>query len=330
MFNNGFVFGKFYPLHKGHLALIEFALTQCRYLHIVVCGSDKEFISSSCRASWIKESLVDNKNINVVEYEYCERELPNTSVTSRDVSAIWSKVFKELLPEVELVVTSEPYGDLVAEYMQIKHALFDPGRNRHPVSATAIRKDILYRWDYLPVPVQHYFQRTVSICGTESTGKTSLAAHLAELFPSTIVDEVARELILDSREFSFDDLLQVAFEHARQIERAKNNATPLVVLDTDIYITQSYARYKFNKNLSLPTSIYQSNTPNLRLYLDASVPFVQDGTRLPETERNQLDVSHRETLADFQQNYTEIIGGDWLIRSQNARQQVAALFHFSW
>ncbi len=330
MFNNGFVFGKFYPLHKGHLALIEFALTQCRYLHIVVCGSDKELIPSSRRASWIKESLTDNKNINVIEYEYCEQELPNTSVASRDVSAIWSAVFKKLLPEVELVVTSEPYGDLVAEYMQIKHALFDPERNRHSVSASAIREDILYRWDYLPTPVQRYFQRTVSICGTESTGKTILAAHLAAQFPATVVNEAARELIPDSKEFSFDDLLCVALEHAAQIELARNTATPLIVLDTDVYITQSYARYKFNKTLRLSNSIYQSNIPDLRLYLDANVPFVQDGTRLPEAERNQLDVSHRETLADFQQNYTEIIGGDWLVRSQNARQPVAALFHFSW
>lgn len=330
MFNKGFVFGKFYPLHKGHLAMIEFALTQCRYLDIVVCCSDKEFIPSSIRASWIKESLSDKQNINVIEYNYCEQNLPNTSVAGRDVSAIWSGVFKELLSGTELVVTSEPYGDLVAEYMHVKHILFDPERNRHPVSASAIREDILQRWDYLPSSVQCHFQRTVSICGTESTGKTILAAHLAALFPAIVVNEAARELIPDSKEFSFDDLLQVALEHSKQIEVARSNLKPLIVLDTDVYITQSYARYKFNKTLHLPDSIYQSNIPDLRLYLDATVPFIQDGTRLPEIERNQLDRSHRETLVTFQQEYAEISGQDWLVRSQTAKKQVAELFQFSW
>ncbi len=125
MFNEGFVFGKFYPLHKGHLALIEFALSQCHQLNIIVCCSNKELIPSSVRASWINASIPDKQRIRIIEYDYEEENLPNTSITSRDVSAAWSDVFKVLLPDAELVVTSEPYGDLVAEFMQIQHKMFD-------------------------------------------------------------------------------------------------------------------------------------------------------------------------------------------------------------
>lgn len=330
MFNKGFVFGKFYPLHKGHLALIEFALRHCNHLDILVCCSDKELISSSIRASWLKESIPDKQRINIIEYCYSEKDLPNTSVTSRDVSAIWSEVFKGLLPHTELVVTSEPYGDLVAECMQIQHKLFDMGRSHHSVSASDIRRSILSRWDYLPKQVQSYFQRTVSICGTESTGKTVLATYLSSQFPATVVSEVARDLIPDSNHFSRDDLQRVAIEHAEKIGCARKTSRPLVVLDTDIYITQSYAHYKFNEALNLPRSIYHSNESDLRLYLDTSAPFIQDGTRLSETERNRLDHHHRQTLKKFNQGYAEITGTDWLERTQSAQLQVAELFRFSW
>ena len=39
------IFGKFLPFHKGHQAMIEFALTQCDVLYVLVCKSDKEQIS---------------------------------------------------------------------------------------------------------------------------------------------------------------------------------------------------------------------------------------------------------------------------------------------
>jgi HTH-type transcriptional repressor of NAD biosynthesis genes len=37
-----FVFGKFYPFHKGHEAMINFALSKCDFLSVLVCSSDKE------------------------------------------------------------------------------------------------------------------------------------------------------------------------------------------------------------------------------------------------------------------------------------------------
>lgn len=330
MFNEGFVFGKFYPLHKGHLALIEFALSQCHQLNIIVCCSNKELISSSVRASWINASIPDKQRIRIIEYDYEEENLPNTSITSRDVSAAWSDVFKVLLPDAELVVTSEPYGDLVAEFMQIQHKMFDQGRNHYSISASDIRKDILSCWDYLPKPVQHYFQRIVSICGAESTGKTCLAMHLQTSLPAIMVAEVARELIPHSNHFSLDDLQRIAIEHAKIIEDARKALSPLVILDTDVYITQSYASYKFKQTLELPDSIYRINAPDLRLYLDTSAPFIQDGTRLTEIERNQLDHCHRQTLKSFQQDFVEITGSDWSMRTQMARHQVTELFRFLW
>jgi HTH-type transcriptional repressor of NAD biosynthesis genes len=49
-----FVFGKYLPFHKGHEAMIKFALTKCDLLTVLVCCSDKESIPDTVRNSWIK------------------------------------------------------------------------------------------------------------------------------------------------------------------------------------------------------------------------------------------------------------------------------------
>lgn len=318
LYANGFVFGKFYPLHKGHLALIRFAKSLCQTLDVLVCGSPSELISTEVRGDWLLQELKNDFGINVVRFCYDESHLPNTSVAHRDVSRVWSEAFKALVPQADLVVTSEPYGDYIAEYMNINHVSFDPDRTGEPISASVIRTDIRKHWQYLPPVVQRHFQRTLVISGTESTGKTVLAKQLASRYCAALVEEVGRQIIPDSTACTLDDLYKVAFQHAAAIQAAQSALNPLVIVDTDVYTTQSYARFTFDEPLALPQEIYRASDADIRLYLDASAPYVQDGTRLPEKQRNQLDISHRATLRAFNQPYLEISGCDWGRRCEAA------------
>jgi HTH-type transcriptional regulator, transcriptional repressor of NAD biosynthesis genes len=330
VFNKGFVFGKFYPLHKGHLAMIQFAKSHCKELIVLVCCSDKEIIAAEIRGNWLREELENDKTIKILEYSYDESLLPNTSVSDKEVSRIWAAEFQSLLPDVELLVTSETYGDYVAEFMNIQHKLFDADRSQQSISASLIREDLIRFWDFLPDSVKRYFQKTIIISGTESTGKTTLAKQLSDILPAVLVEEAARELIVDSNDFSENDLVKVAQAHAEAILVAKQELNPLVIIDTDVYITQSYADFKLGKPLDLPNYIYQLNQPDLRLYLDASVPHIQDGGRLSESDRNQLDHFHRKTLANYHQDYSEVTGSDWEKRSARAQYLVERLVCPGW
>lgn len=325
MFKKGFVFGKFYPLHKGHLEMIQYAIHHCDHLTILVCCSDQEKIPPAIRSGWLYEELVGYPSIQIVEYSYDESLLPNTSVSDRDVSRQWANIFLSLLPDVDLLVTSEPYGDYVAEFMDITHLAFDPERKKQAVSASLIRQDAIFFWDFLPDSVKRYFQKIIIISGTESTGKTTLAKNLSEKLPAALVEETGREMIQNSNCFTEADLYVVALTHANAISVAKKQLQPLVIVDTDVYITQSYADFAWGKTLDLPGHIYLHNQPDLRLYLDASVPHVQDGGRLSEEHRNQLDVYHRKTLSSFNQDYSEITGDDWDARSARAQGLVEGL-----
>ena len=258
-----FVFGKFFPFHKGHEAMIHFALNKCDFLTVLICCSDKEDVSASLRKSWIEKSFANQKNIEVKTFDYLESELPNTSQTSEEVSKIWSAVFKTLFPDYSLLITSEEYGNFVAEFMNMKHIPFDIPKILFPVSATDIRENLFANWIFLPDSVKETYAIKVVILGTESTGKTTLARSLAKYFDCSLVLEAARDLIQNSNNFTFDDLHLVAKEHAKQIDTAVIGNSPLVIIDTDIHTTKSYSILTFEKELLVSDEIYKSNQANL-------------------------------------------------------------------
>jgi len=319
-----FVFGKFLPFHKGHEAMIHFALGKCDFLHVLVCASDQEIISGQVRKCWIEKTFAGQQNMEVKVLDYREDELPNTSVPSQEVSKVWAAVFKQLFPAHSLVITSEAYGDYVAAYMQIRHIPFDIPKRLYPVSATSVRTDLLGNWMYLPDAVKRDLAIKVVILGTESTGKTTLTENLAAYFNGTKVLEAGRDLIPDSNTFTIDDLYAVAEEHAKRIEAAMVSDSAVIIIDTDIHITQSYCRYSFGGNLAISEEIYRSNKADLYLYLNNDVDYFQDGTRLSREERDSLDHSHRQVLKEHNINLIEI-KGKWKERFQQAVEQIRLL-----
>jgi HTH-type transcriptional repressor of NAD biosynthesis genes len=319
-----FVFGKFLPFHKGHEALINFALAKCDFLTVLVCCSDKENISSSTRKKWIDKAFIKEKNIEIRTFNYLESELPNTSTSSESVSKIWADVFKKQLPDYSLLITSEEYGNFVAAFMNIQHIAFDIPKKIYPISATAVRNDVFNNWQYVPDSVKPDLLLKVVILGTECTGKTTLTEKLAKYFNCSFVSEAGRDIIANSNTFTFDDLYLVATEHAKRIEKSILANSHLVIIDTDIHTTKSYSRFTFGKELEISTDIYNSNSANIYLYLNNDVKHLQDGTRLSEVERNLLDLSHRKVLKDHNIEIIEVTG-DWDERFEKTVEQIKKL-----
>jgi len=319
-----FVFGKFLPFHKGHEAMINFALSKCDFLTVLVCASDHETISGAVRKDWIEKTFPSEKKIEVKVLDYKEAELPNSSVSSTAISQIWATVFKKMFPDYSLLVTSEQYGFYLAEFMGIQHLPFDMSKKLVPVSATSVRNDMLATWQFLPDAVRRDLVLKVVVLGTESTGKTTLTEDLATYFNCNKVMEAGRDLIPDSNEFSIADLHLVAREHAKRINEATAGSSPLVIIDTDIHITKSYCRFSFEKDLAVSDDIYHSNKAQLYLYLNNDVDYFQDGTRLSKQERDRLDHFHRQVLQEANINVIEI-KGNWKERFQQAIAQIKLL-----
>lgn len=319
-----FVFGKFLPFHKGHEAMIAFALNHCDHLSVLVCHDHEEDIPGEVRKDWIMAAFAGTENIEVQVLRYDNKLLPNTSQTSSSVSELWADEFKKYYPNHKLLITSEPYGELVAGFMGIQHIPFDMDKAQFPISASIIRKNLFTNWHYLPTAVKPFYAVKVVLLGTESTGKTTLTQQLARHFNCSFVLEAGRELIPNSREFTFDDLHLVANEHAKRIGEAMEGESPLVIIDTDIHITRSYGKFAFNRDLQVDKTIYNANKADLYLYLTNDAPYYQDGTRLTKADRDSLDRSHRQVLAAHQIEFVEI-SGSWEERFEQAIARVSKL-----
>ena len=54
-YKTGFVLGKFCPLHKGHMLLIDTALSNVEQLYIVVDNIMDDVIAVNKRIQWVKK-----------------------------------------------------------------------------------------------------------------------------------------------------------------------------------------------------------------------------------------------------------------------------------
>jgi HTH-type transcriptional repressor of NAD biosynthesis genes len=109
----GLVLGSFAPPHNGHLSLINFGLSNCDFLYVLLCSHDKEDIPGELRLSWLQEEFKNVNNIKIIHKDTSHME--NTSVSNVDISRVWSVYLKDLFPDVNVIFTSEKYGDYVSE-----------------------------------------------------------------------------------------------------------------------------------------------------------------------------------------------------------------------
>lgn len=320
----GLVLGKFMPVHKGHIALIDFALKHCDQLIILLCHHTMEPISGKQREDWLRELLKDNPKVTVYSHLYDNSLLTDSSESSIEQSANWAAEIKKLFDDVDVIFSSEAYGEYLGHFLGIEHISFDDQRLAHPVAASAILKNPFLHWDNLPLIVRPYFIKKIAILGSESTGKSSLTKILATHYNTVYVPEMARYIIGHTNECTIEHLEEIASLQAKTILEKQKLANKLLFCDTDIIITKSYSRFLFNKELIVPNWIKEANQFNLYLFLETDAAFVQDGTRLNIDERNRLSNYHKEELRKTGKSYTSV-KGTWQERFEIACAEIDKL-----
>jgi len=286
----GFTLGKYLPFHKGHMALIEYAKANCDKLIVLVAANPNEPIPYKYRLKWVLSTYLDDPKIEV--FGMNERE-PKFD-TSKELSEFWGKLVVERFGKIDRIFSSEDYGKDFAEAAEAESWVFDKARSIVPVSATMIRNKPLTNWEYLNNFAKDYFVKKIAIVGTESTGKTTMAQQLAEHYKTEWVPEVGRDLIANSNNFSLEDLKIVGTEHAKNIIKHTRLSNKLLFIDTDLTITKSYSKFFFGEVPTYDPWVEKANEVDMYIYLTSDAPYYDDGTRLPEKRRDELDVMHEE------------------------------------
>lgn len=295
------VIGKFQPLHKGHMALIEFAKTQACTVDMLVTAHSGEGIPLDLRLKWAQETYADDNCVCVYGYLYDPEQLNESSESDLDSSREWADYLMKIHPrmkDVDVIVGSERYVQYMADYLGISYVVYDERRDRLGISATMIKSDPVRYWDYLAPAVKRHYVTHICVCGSESTGKSTVCRRLEERYGHvTMIPEIGRCLVGKSELCSVEVLHEIYYIHHRLLSAVHHDPpTPVIIWDTDSITTLSYYSYLFG---DIPEDLSYVVKADRYFFFASNIDFHDDGTRFAEDEARLLSAHHLRTYARF-------------------------------
>ncbi|KQO05796.1 hypothetical protein ASF06_17235 [Agreia sp. Leaf244] len=314
----GLIIGKFYPLHAGHVSLIERAAREVDRLVVLVMATQLETIPLERRVAWVTTATAGLGSVTVlgilddapVHYDSEIAWVAHHEVT---LAALRSGGIRT----IDVVFSSENYGAELAERLNAVHVLDDLERRRIPMSGTAAREGLAERWDRLAEPARLDLATRIVVIGAESTGTTTLSEALRAHYRArpgyeaiAEVDEYGRRFTYElharalaeshasgSPEPAIDDLVWLPehFAHIARTQTAMEQAaalvSSLVIADTDAFATSLWERRYVGAHSTAAHEAATTGLPRRDLYLvtdHVGVPFDQDGWRDGEHIRPEM------------------------------------------
>jgi NadR type nicotinamide-nucleotide adenylyltransferase len=309
----GLVLGKFLPYHSGHAHLIRTARRAVDELTVLVCSLERESIPGRVRFHWVRESHPDCRVVHVAE------EVPQSPDESPDFWPIWCDLIQRHAGAIDVVFTSEQYGDELAARIGASHTCVDLARAAVPISGTRILSAPLAHWEYLPSVVRPYFTQRVAILGPESTGKTTLAATLAARYRSTWVPEFGREYCetRPAMSLTLDDFERIGRGQLQYEDEGVRHADRLLFCDTDLLTTCTWSDIVVGSRPDwLDRAAAQQSYAVTLVLSPEGVPWVDDGVRVLERRRTE----HMERIV----RELDRIGRSYVILSGSFEDRLAA------
>lgn len=300
----GMLLGKFMPPHAGHQFLIDFARNYVDDLTVLVCTLEREPIDGALRFAWMKEICGGARAVHVTD------DVPQEPSEHPEFWSIWRELVGRYVPEkIDYVFASEDYGLRLARELEAEFVPVDPKRCQVPVSATMIRENPMESWEYLPRAVRPHYVRRVCLFGPESTGKTTLAAQLADHFDTLYVTEYARPLLEPKRGVcDFDDIERIARGQMAAEDALARQANRILFCDTDLLTTTIWSDVLFGKCPSWIGQEACKRRYDLTLLLDIDVPWVDDEQRYLGEEREAFMERCVATLEASGRPYLRVSG----------------------
>ena len=178
----------------------------------------------------------------------------------------------------------------------------------------------------------------VVIIGAESTGKSTLCSMLAAHYQTVWCPEYAREYLTENgKEYTFEDLVEIAKGQLALIKKyekkcvekfnntSRENRTaghlnsPLLFIDTDMYVMKVWSEFVFGKVDLFITDAIKKQQTDLYLLCNIDLPWQEDELR------EYPDVESRQQLMNIYTNILQNQPVPWILinGSDLARLEIA-------
>ena len=239
----GIVIGKFFPLHIGHVNLIQRASGIVDRLYVVISYSDDADDLLTSNSRFVKE-ITPKDRLRFVKQTF--KNQPNISSFLLDENNYsqkgenWEEWARTLKNEIEkreklknkneidwkndVIFISNRNGD---EEYNLKHfgsetKSIDKNYIEYNVNSKKIRENPSKYWDFLPREVREHLIPIITICGGESSGKSVMIDKLANVFNTTSAWEYGREYVFeklggDEEALQYSDYEKIVFGHQSNV-----------------------------------------------------------------------------------------------------------------
>jgi NadR type nicotinamide-nucleotide adenylyltransferase len=167
--------------------------------------------------------------------------------------------------------------------------------------------------DRLEPHVRAHFVKRVCMLGAESTGKTTLAAALADKFETVWVPEYGREYserhgkqlgdVWDTWEFR-----QIARTQTEWEDALAEVANRVLFCDTDLFTTARFHEAYVGEQDPVLERAAADRGCDLYLLCGLDAPFVQDGWRYDGPHRMAMDAAYRRFLEETGARWVDLRG----------------------
>lgn len=289
------IIGKFYPLHDGHIDMIESALREMDKVYVLVCTNSTQ-TWNNLTAEDRTTSVVYGMNYYFPEltsklevHNFDDTDMPDSHESDNEVSRAWAKFLVNRFPDMTHFYGSEPYIKMMAEHENKEYVILD--RNLNPISGTMCRNETTKYFSFLSPYIKLKAVKRICIVGAESSGKSTLAYKLKQRYSgiSTLIQESGR-MLMSNQNLNKNHFEDFALKQYSNIFLSDHNCyRPFQFIDTDVGITDLYFKeyLEASYHLHLIERLRKKEKYDFYLVLAPNVKFVQDGMRIHEDQEKR-------------------------------------------
>lgn len=316
------------PASEGHIQLVNWATYfGCEAVYVMICGTKNDPIPLHKRVWAMQDAFKARCDVYIEGLNHNLPDYPEQfDGTVAEFDQLWvDKINNHLagriegftgLDENDFLIASDIYGARFAKNLGISFAPFDPNRELVKISGTKIRRDPFKNFKYIAPYLRHDMQRTITIFGAESTGKTTMTRKLAEKYNAPYTFEWARPYLesLPSPEVT-DERMQmiVRGQKALQHSALRHNEAPFIFQDTDLFSTLGYyriygggtkAEFELTKtDIEICEEEAIRAASDLYIVMNSEIRFTPDPLRYGITKRESEDKFWIDILKEYGLKY---------------------------
>jgi HTH-type transcriptional regulator, transcriptional repressor of NAD biosynthesis genes len=283
---HGLTLGKFAPFHKGHQLVIETALREMDKVSVIIYDAqDVTDIPLNVRSNWIKKLY---PTVEVIEAWDGPPDVGNTSyIRSLQEEYILGKLG---VSGITHFYSSEFYGDHMSKALKAENRLIDPDRSTLPVSGSVIREDPFANREFIHPYVYKDLISSVVFLGAPSTGKTTIAAELANEYDTVWMPEYGREYWEEhqkNRRLSLQQLVEIGEGHIAREDILIPQANRYMFIDTNAITTFMFSQYYHKKAAKrlIELALSAQSRYDIFFLCDVDIPYDDTWDRSGEVNR---------------------------------------------